>query len=126
MDKPIGTSFTVMVVVALLVAVIPGALSAAPAQHYKGEGCLVQDADLNEYLDDDCDFHVVFKYDKEGNVVALVYYQDHGHLPIGAVLPDEAMQFILRVDCQCIYDGDYQVTLAPNGKYHSHGPVRTR
>jgi len=126
MDKPIGTFFTVIVAVALLVAVAPGAVSAAPARPDRGEGCFVQDADFNEYLDPDCDFHEVFKYDKEGNVVALVHYQDHGHLPLDAVLPDEAVRFILHIDCQCIYDGDYQVTLAPNGEYHSHGLVHTR
>jgi hypothetical protein len=85
MDKPIGTFFTVIVVVALLVAVGPGAVSAAPARPNRGEGCLVQDTDFNEYLDPDCDFQEVFKYDKEGNVVALVHYQDHGHLPIGSL-----------------------------------------
>jgi hypothetical protein len=126
MEKLIGTFGTVMVVVALLVAVVPGPVSAAPARPDKGEACLVQDADAIEYLDPDCDFHEVFKYDKAGNVVALVSYQDHGHLPLGAVFPDEAVQFIIHVDCQCIYDGDYQVTLAPNGQYHSHGPINTR
>ena len=125
MDKPIGTFFIVMVVVVLLVSVAPWAVSAAPARPDKGEGCLVEDAASNEYLDPDCDFHEVFKYDKEGNVVALVSYQDHGHLPTGAVLPDEAVQFLVHVDCGCLYDGDYQVTLAPNGEYHSHGPLNT-
>ena len=125
MDKPIGTFVTLPVVVALLVAVVSGAVSASPARPDKGEGCFVEDADLNQYLDPDCDFHEVFKYDNEGNVVALVYYQDHGYLPTGAVLPDEAVQFIVHVDCGCLYDGDYQVTLAPNGEYHSHGPLNT-
>jgi hypothetical protein len=123
MDKPIGTFFTVMVIVALLVAVVPRAVSAAPARPDRGEGCFVEDAASIEYLDPDCDFYEVFKYDKEGNIVALVSYQDHGHLPINAVFPDEAVQFIVHVDCQCIYDGDYQVTLAPNGQYQSHGPL---
>jgi hypothetical protein len=126
MNKPIGSLFTIAGVMALLVTFVPEAVLSSPALPLQGKACIVDDADMNQYLDLDCDFHLVFKLDEEGNIVGLLNYQDHGQLPPEAVFPDQAIQFIIHVDCQCIFDGDYQVTLSPNGEYHSHGPLNTQ
>jgi hypothetical protein len=120
----------VMLCVMCLLVASPRGLWAAPPEHAnpadpnRGKGCLVRDANLVTYLDDDCNFHEVMK--NINGSLTLLHYQDHGHLPPEAALPATAVQMILHVDCDCIYDGDYLETITPSGEYHSHGPLKTR
>jgi hypothetical protein len=125
MNTSMVTFRAVMVAAVMLAAAVPGVASAGPAQPDKGTGCLVRDADLVQHVDPDCDYHEVFKYDSRGNSYTLLHYQDHGQLPPGAALPATAVQVILHVDCDCIYDGDYLETITPSGEYHSRGPLKT-
>jgi hypothetical protein len=126
MNTSMVTFRAVMVAVVMLAAAVPGVVSAGPAQPNKEKGCLVRDADLVQYVDPDCNYHEVFKYDNRGDDLTLLHYQDHGQLPPGAALQATAVQVILHVDCDCIYDGDYLETITPSGEYHSHGPLKTQ
>jgi len=123
MKKLVVMFLTVMVLAMALTVAIADSVSAAPAKPNKGTVCWVQDVNLVIYVDDECDFHEVFKYDEAGNVVALLNYQDHGHLPPGAALPTKTIVMVFHVDCNCIHDGDYREVVAPNGEYHSQGPM---
>ena len=125
MNTSMVTFRAVMVAVVMLAAAVPGVVSAGPAQPDKGTGCLVRDANLVQYVDLACYYHEVFKYDNRSNEQTLLHYQDHGQLPAEAALPATAMQMILHVDCDCIYDGDYLETITPSGEYHSRGPLKT-
>lgn len=111
-------------VVSLLLTLGSSTVLASPAHPHRDKVCWVHDANGVQYTDDNCDWQMVYKYDEAGNAI-LLQYHDHGHLPPGAALPDRAMQMILHVECNCMYDGYYQEILMPNGAYMSHGPLQS-
>ena len=117
---------SILSIVTLLAASIslfaPATSFAAPAQPNQGNLCFVQDANLVQYTVP-CQFHEVFKTDEDGNIVALLTYQDKAQLPPEAALPTSTFHSVIHVDCGCIYDGDYPMTLTPSGHYESHGPA---
>ena len=51
-----------------------------------GTGCFVRDAEGNDYVDPNCNWHVVRTYDEGGNLIKYKY-QDQGTLPEGAERP---------------------------------------
>lgn len=102
---------------------LPTLVAAAPVRPHSGGRCFVQDANGVQYLDNECEYHEVLQYDASGRAIAVLNYQDRGQLPPGAALPETTIRFVLHVDCGCVYDGDYQAVLAPNGEYHSYGPI---
>ena len=124
MKKLVFAFLTVMALAAALTVTIADSVSAAPALPQKGTICWVQDANMVTYVDDECEYHQIFKLDEAGHIVGLLNYQDHGHIPPGAALPTTTMIAVFHVDCNCIFDGDYRVVLAPNGEYHSQGPMQ--
>ena len=96
--------------------------SASPAETLKGTGCLVKDADGVQYWDEECQYHIVYKYDKDGEL-QFVYYQDHGTVPETAPKPSTATRFGHVVTCNgCRLEGTYEEIVTPSGKYHSSGP----
>lgn len=112
-----------VVVLALTVCLItPSAALAAPARPEQGDICFVQDANLVQYVVP-CKFHQVLKTDANGNVIGVLVYQDKAQLPPEAALPDHTVQSVIHVDCGCIFDGDYLMTLTPSGHYESQGPI---
>lgn len=122
MKKLVVTFLTVVALVMTLTVVIADSVSAAPAVPVKGTVCWVRDANFVIYVDNECEYHEVWKYDEAGNRVALLNYQDHGHLPPGAALPTKTVVMILHV-ASGPWAGDYREVLTPNGEYHSQGPM---
>jgi hypothetical protein len=122
MKKFLAMLSLITVLAASAAALTPVAVSAAPARPHQGFRCYVQDANFVQYTVP-CDYHEVLKTDANGQVVAVLNYQDHAQLPPDAALPTTTLHSILHVDCGCIYDGDYAQTLTPSGEYHSHGPI---
>ncbi|MEE2692467.1 MAG: hypothetical protein VX640_13095 [Pseudomonadota bacterium] len=80
-----------------LICAAPGGAFAKPdkpenaAQTSSGSGCLVRDAVGAYHYDADCQWHLVVKRDKDGNLVSFSY-QDKGKLPEDAPHPDKAMK----------------------------------
>jgi hypothetical protein len=122
MKKVLVTLLLGTVLAASAAVLTPTAVSAGPALPHHGFTCFVQDANLVQYTVA-CDYHEVLKTDENGNVIAVLNYQDHAQLPPGAALPTTTLHSIFHVDCDCIYDGDYQQVLTPSGEYHSQGPI---
>lgn len=123
MKKLIVTFLPAIALAGALTMVIANSASAAPAVPNKGKVCWVQDANMVTFVDDECEYHEVFKYDDAGNRIAVLNYQDHGHLPPEATFPEKTMINVFHVDCGCIYDGDYRIVVTSTGEYHSQGPM---
>jgi len=113
-----------LAVMALGVAAVavPASALAAPALVLSGTNCFVQDANGVQYTDTNCDWHAVLQTDENGKLV-LLSYDDHGHLPEGAAVPQTAIQFTVHASCDCPFEGDYAVVLRPDGSETSHGPI---
>lgn len=98
---------------------LPGAALANPdkpinaATPLKGTGCLVRDADGAYHFDAECEWHIVQKFDKDGNPKSYIY-QDKGSLPEGAPHPSKASKNAGSLD-GC----DYTEVTAPSGQYSS-------
>jgi hypothetical protein len=122
MKKFLFTLAIVTLLASTVAVLAPASVSAAPARPHHGSRCFIQDANFVQYLVP-CEYHEVLKTDENGNVIAVLNYQDHAQLPQEAALPQTTLHSIIHVDCGCIYDGDYAQTLTPSGEYHSYGPI---
>lgn len=80
-----------------------------------GTGCLVRDASGGYHFDPNCEWHVVRRRDRDGNLV-LFSYQDHGQLPPNAPHPTSAVQN--RGPWPGCIDGIHETT-TPSGEYRS-------
>lgn len=95
---------------------------AGSAQTSSGNGCAVKDADGVQYWDTACEWHLVWKTDRNGNVM-FVHYQDHGQVPETAPRPATALFSSTFVGCGgCMLQGTYEEVVTPSGEYHSSGP----
>jgi hypothetical protein len=86
------------------------------AQTSSGEGCLVRDASGAYHYDATCDWHVVYRRNRDG-VLVMYSYQDHGQLPEGAPHPTSASRHTGPWP-GCIADEINEVT-TPSGEYRS-------
>jgi hypothetical protein len=80
-----------------------------------GTGCLVRDGDGAYHADAACQWHLVTRTDRDGNLV-LFSYHDEGNLPAGAPRPSSASQndtVLGPGGCQ------YHEVTTPSGAYHS-------
>jgi len=79
----------------------------------KGTLCIVRGTELEDWVvDPDCTYHVLRKYDKDGNLI-MYKYQDKGNLQEGQTVPDTAWSYTVSDD-NCIsteratHSGQYQ------------------
>src|SRR5919109_1147093 len=123
MKKSLGTLLVGVALVVVSMLAIPTSVSAAPAITHRGTLCFVEDANGVQYTVT-CEYHWVIKYDDAGNL-SFMEYQDHAMLPEGAALPTTTLHSIFHASCGgCVFEGDYEQILTPNGVYMSHGPIR--
>ena len=83
----------------------------------RGQGCLVADANGAYTFDAACNYHIVRRRDRDGNL-AMVSYHDQGSLPDGAPRPSSAV----RRDVSATINGRTctgQETTTPSGQYSS-------
>ncbi len=80
-----------------------------------GTGCLVRDANGVHHFDATCEWRLVRRRDRDGNLV-LFSYQDHGQLPANVPHPSSASRHTGPWP-GCL-DGIHEVT-TPSGEYRS-------
>jgi hypothetical protein len=113
--KTIASLCLIAATVATPSVVFAKAENAAVAEN--GQGCLVADANGAYTFDTACNYHVVTRTDRNGNLV-LVSYQDQGTLPDGAPRPSSAV----RRDVTSSVGGQTctgQEVTTPSGQYRS-------
>ena len=115
--------------VSLSMLVIAAAMTtpalASPAEIDGGTGCVVVDANGNSYIDPNCTWQAVTKFDDAGNVVA-VQYHDRGTLPADATKPSATLLTSAYFACGgCVVEGYYRQVITPAGVYTSFGPFLT-
>ena len=86
------------------------------AQTSSGTGCLVRDGNGGYHYDATCEWHVVYRRNRAGNLV-MYSYQDHGQLPANAPHPTSASRHTGPWP-GCIADEINEVT-TPSGEYRS-------
>jgi hypothetical protein len=86
------------------------------AQTSSGTGCLVRDGAGAYHYDATCEWHVVYRRNRAGNLV-MYSYQDHGQLPANAPHPSSASRHTGPWP-GCIGDEINEVT-TPSGEYRS-------
>jgi len=119
-------SLTILVVSMLVMAAAMATPAlASPAEIDRGTGCLVKDANGDSYIDPNCTWNEVIKFDDAGNVVA-VQYHDRGTLPADATKPSATLRMSTYFSCGgCAVEGYYREVITPAGVYTSFGPFPT-
>ena len=119
-------SLTILVVIMLVMAAAMATPAlASPAEIDRGTGCAVKDANGNSYIDPNCTWESVIKFDDAGNLVA-VQYHDLGTLPANATKPSATMLTSTYFFCGgCVVEGYYREVITPAGVYTSFGPFPT-